>query len=70
MDCCPSCLARIESLTVNLTQAQREIRILQKQVETLWTPLWKRVWFRINGWPWYEVVERPKPRPWHRWTGI
>lgn len=66
-----------------LADAEAEIHVLRQQVEqfsqmvmdheqrfdTLQTPWWKRVWFWVNGWPWYDLnAPRPKRRPWHRWV--
>jgi hypothetical protein len=45
---------------------EQRIRHLEKQVDTLGSPFWKRIWFRIDGFaPWYVVERRRTPRPWH-----
>ena len=41
---------------------------VRNRFSTLNTPVWKRLWFRIDGWgPWHTVRERPRWRPWRRW---
>lgn len=53
------------------SQLGARIRQLEKQLDTHGSPLWKRIWFRVNGWPpWWIVAKRPAQRFWHRWTGI
>lgn len=50
-----------------LIELRRQIRHMQKQLDTLGTPRWKRVLFRLDGWPpWYIVADKPAWRPWHR----
>lgn len=47
---------------------EQRIRFLEKQIDTLGTPLWRRVLFRLDGWgPWYRVAPAPAWRPWRRW---
>ena len=44
------------------------IEEIESVLSTLGTPLWKRFWFRVNGWPaWYINAPEPKHRPWHKW---
>lgn len=56
-----------------ITQARaREIetrlRRIEEQLDTLGSPLWKRVLFRLDGWPrWSVIAARPAWRPWRRW---
>jgi hypothetical protein len=59
----------IENLQVNQTEQWRIIRDLEKRMLTLQTPLWKRVLFRIDGWPGQKNLnaEKPEWRPWRRW---
>lgn len=53
------------SLQVNDEQLAARVRYLEKLIDTRDTRWWKRLWFRIDGWPpWYRVGPR-KPRPWH-----
>ena len=59
------------SLIARQDQLSVRVRHLEKQIDTHGSPWWKRVWFRLNGWPpWYLVAEKPAPRFWHRWTGV
>ena len=47
---------------------RNRLRHVEKQLDTLGTPWWKRVLFRIDGWPpWYIVADKPAWRPWRRW---
>ena len=61
---------QITSLQLNEKQLYSRVRLLEKRFETLNTPVWKRILFRIDGWPaWHYVVARPNNRPWRkRWT--
>ena len=54
-------------------QAVRRIEVLERMAadhrerfDTLQTPWWKRVWFWVDGWPWYDLNGVQKHRPWHR----
>jgi len=58
----------IRSLYARQDLVERLARDHAQRFDTLQTPWWKRVWFAINGWPWYDLnAERPKWRPWRRW---
>jgi hypothetical protein len=58
----------VQSLTIRVTQLEDLIGDHVRRWDTLQTPWWKRVWFWINGWPWYNLnAGRPHHRPWHRW---
>jgi hypothetical protein len=59
--------AEIDSLMVNVDQLWGELRDVQKRLDTLQTPLWKRLWFRIDGWPGMKNLNADKRawRPWH-----
>jgi hypothetical protein len=62
--------AEIASLKVNDEQLAARVRHLEKMLDTLGTPLWKRILFRLDGWPpWYIVSESSQPasRPWRKW---
>lgn len=41
--------AEIASLQVNRTRDAARIRMLEKWVDTVSTPVWKRIWFVIQG---------------------
>jgi hypothetical protein len=62
--------AEYESLAFNVKQLQRVVSDHAQRFDTLQSPLWKRVWFRLDGWPGQRNLnaERPVWRPWHRWT--
>lgn len=58
----------IESLRVNNQELQKRVRYLEKLLDTRATPLWRRILFRIDGWPsWTVVVNKPQWRPWRKW---
>jgi hypothetical protein len=60
--------AEIDSLIINKEQHATRIRRIEKMLDTLDTPVWKRVLFRIDGWPaWYKLADKPQWRPWRRW---
>jgi hypothetical protein len=55
----------IESLWTNYRQLAGRVRTLEKMLDTKDSPWWKRLWFRIDGYPaWYRVGPRSR-RPWH-----
>lgn len=57
-----------ESLWTNIRQLHEGLRDLQNRFDTLNSPAWKRMLFRIDGWgPWYQVRRAPHWRPWRRW---
>lgn len=62
--------AEIASLWENVRQLANRTRFLEKLIDTRSTPLWKRVVFRLDGWPpWHVLAEKPAWRPWRRfWT--
>ena len=64
----PEAETHIAALHDRCKALERRMRHTEKQLDTRATPLWKRVLFRIDGWPpWYVVAERRAWRPWHRW---
>lgn len=60
--------AEIVSLRTNKDLLEMRVRVLERKFDTLETPLWKRVWFRIDGWPGQRNLNAPGRswRPWHR----
>lgn len=60
----------VRSLTVRIQEVERIVSDLSQRMDTLQTPLWKRAWFRLQGWPGIRDLnaEAPKHRPWHRWV--
>lgn len=60
--------AELDSLIFNDEQLAGRVRHLEKMMDTRATPLYKRIIFRLDGWPsWAYVVQRPRWRPWHKW---
>lgn len=57
----------IASLTVRVQELERLVSDQQQRFDTLQTPLWKRLWFRIDGWPGQRNLnaEGRAWRPWH-----
>lgn len=62
------CRAEIESLLVNVEQLQQRTMDHEQRFDTLQTRWWKRLWFRILGWPGIKDLnaERPNWRPWQK----
>lgn len=61
-----SILARLNSLEFNNNQLENRVRYLEKLIDTKNSSWYKRIWWRIDGWPpWYKVGERSW-RPWHK----
>jgi len=56
----------IRSLTVRAEALEKLVRDHAQRFDTLQTPWWKRVWFKIDGWPWYDLNGAQKRRFWHR----
>jgi hypothetical protein len=60
--------AEVESLKVNDEQLASRVRLLEKIIDTRATPFWKRILFRIDGWPsWATIADKPAWRPWRKW---
>ena len=61
----------VESLRANI-HGDRQLWHLvmdhEQRFDTLQTALWKRLWFRIDGWPGQRNLnaERRAWRPWHK----
>lgn len=60
--------AQVASLVVNIDQLQARTVDHQQRFDTLQSPLLRRLWFRIDGWPGQRDLnaERRSWRPWHR----
>jgi len=56
----------IQSLYARQDEILRLLSDHDQRFDTLQTPWWKRVWFLIDGWPWYDLNGTQKRRPWHR----
>jgi hypothetical protein len=58
--------AEFESLKLNVDLLTDRVRLLEKMLDTKDAWWWKRLWWRIDGWPpWYQVGPRSS-RPWRR----
>lgn len=58
--------AHIASLAARVYWAEVALRDHAQRWDTLQTPWWKRIWFWIDGWPWYDLNGVQVRRPWHR----
>lgn len=60
---------RDDSQDVRLAELERMVSDMDQRFDTLQTPLWKRILFRIDGWPGQKNLNAPRPawRPWRRW---
>jgi hypothetical protein len=56
----------IDSLTRQVNELKRLVSDHDQRFDTLQTPWWKRVWFWLQGWPWYDLNGVQKRRPWSR----
>ena len=59
--------AILESMRVNVEKMEQQLSDIEQRLDTLQTPLWKRIWFRIDGWPGQRNLNAEKRswRPWH-----
>jgi hypothetical protein len=59
--------AEIDSLIVNVEQLQRRVTDMEKRFDTLQSRWWKRLWWRLDGWPGQNDLnaKRRAWRPWH-----
>lgn len=56
----------IRSLTIRVHLLELTASDHSQRFDTLQTPFWKRLWFWIDGWPWYNLNGKQAHRPWHR----
>jgi hypothetical protein len=57
--------AETASLALNDEQLAARVRYLEKLIDTKNSSWWKRLWWRVDGWPpWYRVGPRAR-RWWH-----
>ena len=58
--------ALLESLTIKVELLEQAVSDHSQRFDTLQTPLWRRLWFRIDGWPGQRDLnaERRAWRPW------
>lgn len=60
------CLLVHESMQTRILELERNVSDHNQRFDTLQTPWPKRVWFLLQGWPWYDLNGTRKPRPWDR----
>jgi len=54
------------SLTVRMDEMERLVSDHSQRFDTLQTRWWKRLWFRIDGWPGQRDLNGMRAwRPWH-----
>jgi len=63
-----SASAEIESLWTNVDLLADRVRHVEKCLDTLQTPIWKRLWWWLyEGWPlWNFNAPQRQYRPWYR----
>ena len=54
------------SLYARQDAAEKLLSDHDQRFDTLQTSWWKRLWFAIDGWPWYDLNGIQRTRPWHR----
>ena len=59
----------VQSLSVRMQELERMVIDHEQRFDTLQTSLWKRLLFRIDGWPGQKNLnaDAPKWRPWRGW---
>lgn len=60
----------IQSLTVRLGELERLLRLHDDEIEMVFrTPYWKRLLFRLDGWPLHRVIrpDQLPSRPWRKY---
>ena len=56
----------LEDLTMRVAALEHLVSDHTQRFDTLQTPWWKRLWFKIDGWPYYDLNGAQRRRPWHR----
>ena len=58
-----------KTLRLRIQALEERVGDLEEKLYTfVEQPWWKRLWFAIDGWPLYYLIDHPQWRPWHRWT--
>ena len=62
-----SLIQEVRSLTAKVEELERLVSDHSQRFDTLQTPLWKRLWFRVDGWPGQRDLnaDRRSRRLWH-----
>jgi hypothetical protein len=57
----------VRSLVVKVEELERIVSDHSQRFDTLQSPLWKHVWFCIDGWPGLRDLNASRRawRPWH-----
>lgn len=57
------------SLTARMQVLEQAVRDQAERFDTLQTPLWRRIIFRLDGWPGQRDLnaDSPSRRPWRKW---
>jgi hypothetical protein len=63
--CSEECKLIHESEMVRIAQLEKAVSDFAQRFDTLQTPLWKRIIFWIDGWPWHDLNGQQKKRFWH-----
>jgi hypothetical protein len=58
----------VASLTARILELERLVSDHAQRFDTLQTPWWRRLWFAIDGWPWYDL--NAPGRAWRPWRGL
>lgn len=53
-----------KSVKTRLDALEDKVSDHEQRFDTLQTPWPKRVWFWLQGWPWYDLNGTKKRRPW------
>ena len=56
----------IEALVNRVIYLEQKVSDFEQRFDTLQTPWPKRIWYKINGWPWYDLNGKQTQRPWHK----
>jgi hypothetical protein len=60
-------VVHLNAQRLQIIELRKQIRFMQKQIDTQGSRWWKKLWFRIDGWPpWWIVAEKRQWRPWHK----
>ena len=58
---------RDDSQDVRIRELERMVSDMDQRFDTLQTPLLRRIWFRLDGWPGQRDLNGQQAwRPWHR----
>ena len=60
------CVVTHDSMHIRIEDLERQVSDHRQRFDTLQTPWPKRVWFWLQGWPWYDLNAERGPRPWRR----